>query len=61
VLRDEGEDRPPRKAQVVPGLPLQRGEPHAWTATPPAARDRLSKRNFYRVLDRFRTRMDLAS
>ena len=28
--------------------------------TPPAERDRLSKRNFYRVLDRFRTRLDLA-
>jgi hypothetical protein len=61
VLRDEGEEQPPRKALVVPDLPLQRGEPHAWTATPPAVRDRLSKRNFYRILDRFRTRTDLAS
>jgi cysteinyl-tRNA synthetase len=61
VLRDEGEDRVPRRAAVVPGLPLERGEPTAWTATPPAVRDRLSKRNFYRVLDRFRTRLDLAS
>jgi hypothetical protein len=60
VLRDEGEDEPPRRALVVPGLPLERGEPRAWTATPPAERDRLSKRNFYRVLDRFRTRLDLA-
>ena len=50
----------PRRALVVPGLPLERGEPRAWTATPPAERDRLSKRNFYRVLDRFRTRLDLA-
>ncbi len=60
VLRDEGEDATPRRALVVPGLPLSRGEPRSWTATPPAERDRLSKRNFYRVLDRFRTRLDLA-
>ena len=60
VLRDEGEGVPPRRAVVVPGLPLARGEPRAWTATSPAERDRLSKRNFYRVLDRFRTRLDLA-
>ena len=60
-LRDEGEGRPPRRALVVPGLPLERGEPAAWRHTAPAQRDRLSKRNFYRVLDRFRTRLDLAS
>ncbi len=61
VLRDEGEDAEPRRAVVVPGLRLERAEPHAWTATPAAERDRLSKRNFYRVLDRFRTRRDLAA
>jgi hypothetical protein len=61
VLRDEGEGRGPRGATVVQGLPLRRGEPEAWTRTAPAVRDRLSKRNFYRVLDRFRTRTDLAS
>jgi hypothetical protein len=60
VLRDEGEDQPPRRALVVPGLALGRGEPLAWRTTAPAERDRLSKRNFYRVLDRFRTRVDLA-
>jgi GT2 family glycosyltransferase len=60
VLRDEGEDAAPRRAVVTPGVPLTRGEPRAWTAMPPAERDRLSKRNFYRVLDRFRTRLDLA-
>jgi cysteinyl-tRNA synthetase len=59
VLRDEGEDRPPRRALVVPWLPFERGEPHAWRTTSPADRDRLSKRNFYRLLDRFRTRLDL--
>jgi GT2 family glycosyltransferase len=61
VLRDEGEDAAPRRAELVPGLPLRRGEPHAWRFTPPAERDRLSKRNFYRILDRFRTREDLAA
>jgi glycosyltransferase involved in cell wall biosynthesis len=60
VLRDEGEGRLPRHALVVPALPLERAEPHAWRTTPPAERDRLSKRNFYRLLDRFRTRLDLA-
>jgi cysteinyl-tRNA synthetase len=60
VLRDEGEGSPPRRAVVVPGLDLQRGDPAAWRSTPPADRDRLSKRNFYRILDRFRTRLDLA-
>ena len=60
VLRDEGEGVPPRRALVVPGLSFERGEPHAWRTTAAADRDRLSKRNFYRVLDRFRTRRDLA-
>jgi hypothetical protein len=60
VLRDEGEGEAPRRALVVPGVEAERGEPHAWVATLPAVRDRLSKRNFYRVLDRFRSRLDLA-
>jgi GT2 family glycosyltransferase len=60
VLRDEGEGRQPRRAVVVPGLPIERAEPAAWRDTAAAERDRLSKRNFYRVLDRFRTRLDLA-
>ena len=60
VLRDEGEGRPPRAAVAVPDLPLLRHEPWAWTSTPEAERTRRSKRNFYRVLDRFRTRLDLA-
>jgi hypothetical protein len=59
VLRDEGEGAPPRRAVGISGLPLRRREPWAWTSTPPAERDRLSKRNFYRVLDRFRNRTDL--
>jgi hypothetical protein len=60
VLRDEGEGRTPKRAVVVPGLSLERGEPAAWRSAPAAVRDRLSKRNFYRILDRFRTRLDLA-
>ena len=60
VLRDEGEGVAPRRAVAVQGLPLDRGEPRAWSTTPVAERERLSKRNFYRVLDRFRTREDLA-
>lgn len=60
VLRDEGDGRPPRRAQVVEGLPVVRHEHVAWASTPEAERDRLSKRNFYRLLDRFRDRPDLA-
>jgi cysteinyl-tRNA synthetase len=60
VLRDEGADATPRRALVVPGLPLIRHEHRAWERTPPPERERLSKRNFYRVLDRFGTRQDLA-
>jgi hypothetical protein len=51
---------PARRAVVVPGLPLVRHDHRAWLDTPVAVRDRLSKRNFYRVLDRFGGRSDLA-
>jgi hypothetical protein len=60
VLRDRGEGEPPRRAAVVEELPVVRHEHRGWAALPPAERDRLSKRNFYRVLDRFRHRTDLA-
>jgi cysteinyl-tRNA synthetase len=40
-------------------LPVRRHEHRAWSATPEHERDRLSKRNFYRFLDRFRGRTDL--
>ena len=59
-LRDAGPGAPPRKAMVVPGLPLVRHEHRGWTALEPAERERLSKRNFYRLLDRFRDRDDFA-
>ena len=61
IVRDEGEDAPPRQAVVVGDVPVRRGEPHAWRFTVAADRDRLSKRNFYRILDRFRTREGLAA
>jgi Glycosyl transferase family 2 len=59
VLRDEGEDRPPRRAVSVP-IPAIRHEHRGWTSLPESERDRLSKRNFYRILDRFGWRRDLA-
>lgn len=40
-------------------LPVHRHEHRAWSTTPEQERDRLSKRNFYRFLDRFRGRTDL--
>jgi hypothetical protein len=30
-----------------------------WASTPPSERERLSKRNYYRFLERFRGRVDL--
>lgn len=46
------------RAVVVP-LPVRRHEHRMWTNTPEAERDKLSKRNFYRFLERFRDRTDL--
>jgi hypothetical protein len=60
VLRDRGEGAPPRRAVVVGGLPLVRHEHRGWSTVPEAERDRLSKRNFYRFLERFRDRGELA-
>jgi hypothetical protein len=60
VLRDEGEGTAPRRAVSV-SLPATRHEHRGWTALPDAERDRLSKRNFYRIIDRFGWRRDLAS
>jgi cysteinyl-tRNA synthetase len=53
-LRDHG-----GRAVVVPNLPLQRHEHRLWEATPEQERERLSRRNLYRLLDRWRTRDDL--
>ena len=53
-LRDRG-----GRAVVVAGLPVERHEHRLWESTEPAERERLSKRNTYRFLDRWRDREDL--
>jgi GT2 family glycosyltransferase len=58
VLRDEGEGSPPRRAIAVE-LPAARHEHRGWSSLPEAERDRLSRRNFYRIMDRFGSRRDL--
>ena len=40
-------------------VPVRRHEHRMYRSTPPAERDRLSKRNYYRFLERFRDRYDL--
>jgi hypothetical protein len=59
VLRDEGEGTPPRRAVSLAGLPAVRHEHRGYTSLPDADRDRQSKRNFYRIIDRFGWRRDL--
>jgi hypothetical protein len=44
---------------VVVEVPLARHEHRMWASTPAQERDRLSRRNFYRFLDRWRGRLDL--
>jgi hypothetical protein len=60
VLRDEGEGTGPRRAVAMP-IPAIRHEHRGWTSLSAAERDRLSKRNFYRIIDRFGSRRDLAT
>ena len=59
VLRDEGEGSPPRRAISLAGLPLVKHEHRGYTSLPDDERDRQSKRNFYRIIDRFGWRRDL--
>jgi hypothetical protein len=59
VLRDEGEGSPPRRAAALNGLPAIRHEHRGYASLPDAERDRQSKRNFYRIIDRFGWRRDL--
>jgi cysteinyl-tRNA synthetase len=59
VLRDGGADAPPRRAVRVADLPAILHQHHGETSIRAAERDRLSKRNFYRILDRFGARRDL--
>ncbi len=47
------------RAVVVPDLPLVKHEHRLWESTEGAERDRLSRRNLYRFLDRWRERTDL--
>ena len=58
VLRDGGEAAP-RRALALPELPLRRHEHRGYASLPEEERDRQSRRNFYRILDRFRDRRDL--
>lgn len=60
VLRDEGEDRAPRRAVVVPDLPLRRNAVGSGSSGGSAERERLARRGYYRVLDRFGRRLDMA-
>ena len=53
-LRDRG-----GRAVALAGLPLEKHEHRLWESTEPRERDRLSKRNMYRFLDRWRDRVDL--
>jgi hypothetical protein len=63
VLRDVPDDADdnasPRRAVRVSGVQVDRHEHRGWTSLPADERDRLSKKNFYRVLKRFATRRDL--
>ncbi len=58
VLRDEGEGVPPRRALAI-DLPATRHAYRGSTSLPEPERDRLSRRNFYRIIERFGTRRDL--
>jgi Glycosyl transferase family 2 len=58
VLRDEGVGESPRRAVSIE-LPAIRHEHRGWASLPEVDRDRQSKRNFYRIIDRFGSRRDL--
>lgn len=59
VLRDEGEEVLPRRAVCLEGLPLDRHERRESIGFPAAERERLGRRNYYRMIDRFGWRRDL--
>jgi hypothetical protein len=59
VLRDEGEGNPPRRAVRLDGLPVAKHDHRGYASLPDDERDRQSKRNFYRIIDRFGSRLDL--
>ena len=59
ALRDEGEGSTPRRAVRVADIPAVRHEHRGWASLPDEERTRQSKRNFYRIIDRFGSRRDL--
>ncbi len=59
VLRDQGEGETPRRAVRVADLPVTRHEHRGWSSLDDEERARRSKRNFYRIIDRFGSRRDL--
>ena len=59
VLRDAGEGSEPRRAARVADIPAERHEHRGWESLPEDERTRQSKRNFYRIIDRFGSRRDL--
>jgi glycosyltransferase involved in cell wall biosynthesis len=59
VLRDQGEGEEPRRAVRVADIPAIRHEHRGWASLPEDERTRQSKRNFYRIIDRFGSRRDL--
>jgi hypothetical protein len=61
VLRAGAADGAPPRGAIRLDLPLVRHAHRGWTTLSDADRDRLARRNFYRVLDRFRARRDLLS
>ena len=60
VLRDEGEGESPSAApSASTACPIERHEHRGYTSLPDEERDRQSKRNFYRIIDRFGSTRDL--
>ena len=59
MLRDEGDEVLPRRAVSLADLPVVRHEHRGYTSLSDDERDRQSKRNFYRIIDRFGWRRDL--
>jgi hypothetical protein len=60
VLRDGGEGGPHRRAVAVE-LPAVRHQHRGYEGVSEDERNRLSKRNFYRIIDRFGSRLDLST
>lgn len=59
VLRDEGDGEPPRRAVRLGDLPVARSEVEPPPSQSAGAPDRSTKRDLYRIIDRFGSRTDL--